>query len=94
LPRRHRHDDQKLFGIVAITSTAASKTNATATNTVTHPAASPNLRCLPDLVSGMPICLDKRDFAADMPSNRFQEKPPRFTFVPPDSAEELLQSNY
>jgi len=26
----------------------------------------------------MPICLESLDFAADMPSRRFQEKPPLF----------------
>jgi len=34
--------------------------------------------CLPEHVRGMPICLESRDFAVDMPSRRFQEKPPLF----------------
>jgi hypothetical protein len=41
----------------------------------------PILRCLPDLVRGMPICLDILDLKADMPRNRFQEKPPRFIYL-------------
>jgi len=45
---------------------------------VAQPAAAPNLRCLPDLVSGTPIFRDIRDFAADIPRSRFQEKPPLF----------------
>jgi hypothetical protein len=39
-----------------------------------HPAAAPNFRCLPERVSGTPICLDSLPFAADKPTARFHEK--------------------
>jgi hypothetical protein len=35
-------------------------------------------RSLPLLVKGMPIDLDIRALAEEMPVNRFHEKPPRF----------------
>ncbi len=38
-----------------------------------HPAARPILRCLPDLVRGIPICRDIFPFIAEMPSARLQE---------------------
>jgi hypothetical protein len=38
----------------------------------------PIFRSLPLLVIGMPIDLDNRDLAAEMPVNRFHEKPPLF----------------
>ena len=38
----------------------------------------PIFLCLPDLVSGMPICLEILALKAEMPRNRLQEKPPRF----------------
>jgi hypothetical protein len=69
------------FGILPYL--AISKATATATTaariSVEHPAAAPSFRCLPDLVSGMPIFLDILDFAADMPVSLFHEKPPLFT---------------
>ena len=40
--------------------------------------AAPSLRCLPERVNGIPICLEIRDFAAEIPRNLFQEKPPLF----------------
>jgi hypothetical protein len=43
-----------------------------------HPSIDPILRCLPDLVKGMPILRDSLDFAAEIPRNLFQENPPRF----------------
>jgi len=39
-----------------------------------QPSARPTLRCRPERVSGIPICLERRDFAAEMPSARFHEK--------------------
>lgn len=44
---------------------------------VEHPIAAPALRWRPDLVNGIPVFLDILDFAADTPSARFHEKPPR-----------------
>jgi hypothetical protein len=43
-----------------------------------HPSIDPNLRCLPDLVKGMPILRESLDLAAEIPRRRFQENPPRF----------------
>lgn len=39
----------------------------------------PILRSRPLRVNGMPIDLEIRDLAAEIPTNRFHEKPPRFT---------------
>lgn len=38
----------------------------------------PNFLCLPDLVNGIPVSLEILDLNAEMPRNRFQEKPPLF----------------
>jgi len=40
----------------------------------------PILRSRPLLVSGMPIDLEILDFAAEIPTNRFHENPPKFIF--------------
>ena len=40
----------------------------------------PIFLCLPDLVRGTPIFLEILDFKAEIPRNRFQEKPPRFIY--------------
>lgn len=47
-------------------------------NTVQQPMAEPAFLCLPDLVSGIPIFLEIRDLAAEIPSNLFHENPPLF----------------
>ena len=44
----------------------------------------PIFRCLPDLVHGMPVARLILDLAAEIPVNRFHEKPPRFAIMPPD----------
>jgi len=38
----------------------------------------PIFLCLPDLVSGIPTCLEILALKAEIPKNRFQENPPRF----------------
>ena len=43
-----------------------------------QPMVEPNLRCLPDLVKGMPIFRLILALAWEIPSNLFQENPPRF----------------
>jgi hypothetical protein len=48
-----------------------------------QPIALPSFRCLPDLDSGIPICLDILAFAAEIPSSLFQENPPLFISPPP-----------
>jgi hypothetical protein len=45
---------------------------------IRHPAAAPALRCLPDLVIGIPILREILCFALVTPSARFHEKPPLF----------------
>jgi hypothetical protein len=42
-------------------------------NGTQQPMAFPILRCRPDRVNGMPICLDNFPFAAEIPKARFQE---------------------
>jgi hypothetical protein len=63
----------------------AAETAATATVPATGPSAlkmvAPSFLCRPLAVSGMPIALETRDFAADIPNNLFHEKPPRFICV-------------
>ena len=48
-------------------------TRKTATGKV-HPMARPMARCRPERVSGIPILLESRALAADIPKARFHEK--------------------
>jgi hypothetical protein len=60
----------------------ASKPRQKVTSEMRHPppvTIRPILRCRPLLVSGIPILLEILDFAAEIPTARFQEKPPLFT---------------
>ena len=43
-----------------------------------QPMVEPNLRCLPDLVKGMPIFRLILALAWEIPRSLFQEKPPLF----------------
>ena len=43
-----------------------------------QPRVEPNLRCLPDLVKGMPIFRLILALAWEIPRSLFQENPPRF----------------
>ncbi|SPF54019.1 hypothetical protein SBF1_7260001 [Candidatus Desulfosporosinus infrequens] len=43
---------------------------------IKHPTAAPALRCLPDLVMGIPVLREILCFALVTPSARFHEKPP------------------
>jgi hypothetical protein len=63
-----------------IISNASGATSAAITTQ--QPSIRPSLRCRPERVSGIPICLESLDLAAEMPSARFQEKenPYFFTF--------------
>jgi len=55
------------------------------TNIVLYPIIFPILRCRPDLVKGTPIFREILDFAAEMPTALFHEKPPLFAIVKPPS---------
>jgi hypothetical protein len=58
--------------------------NRSATKTgIRHPIAAPALRCLPDLVKGIPVFLDIRDLAAETPRKRFHENPPLLAIIIP-----------
>ena len=46
------------------------------------PIRAPILRCLPDLVRGIPIDRDIFALKADIPKNLFHEKPPLFIIAP------------
>jgi hypothetical protein len=46
-----------------------------------HPSARPAARCRPDLVKGIPICLESLAFAVDIPKARFQEKEKPYFFI-------------
>jgi len=80
----HHYDNYsaKHQGIVCPSTTAEiTRIINTVSMNVAHPNAAPAFLCLPDLVNGMPILRESLDFAAEIPSARFQEKPPRLTIL-------------